>query len=74
MLVYMILSFIGFRWIQGISCNVVLALKMAQWQTVMSKDIILQVPKKIQEFFDQLNDCHFLIKQNTPFYRIVLFS
>jgi hypothetical protein len=39
----MILSFIGFRWIKGISCNVVLALNMAQWQAVMST---LQVPKK----------------------------
>jgi len=45
MLVYMILSFIGFKWIDGISSNVVLALNMAQWQAVMSKDITLEVPK-----------------------------
>jgi hypothetical protein len=52
--------------------NVVLAQNKAQWQAVMSKGITLQVSKKkIQEFLDQLNDCHFLIKQNTLFYQIV---
>jgi hypothetical protein len=46
MLVYMILSFIGFRWIKGISCNVVLVPNRAQRQAVISKDRNLQVPKK----------------------------
>jgi hypothetical protein len=46
MLIYMILSFISFKWIERISCNVMLALNMAQWQAVMSRDITLKLTKK----------------------------
>jgi len=73
MLIYMILSFTGFKWIERISCYA--SSEYGPVAGCHEQDITLKLTKKkIQEFLDQLNDCHFFIKQNTLFYRIVHFS